>query len=167
MQISDQSTTTQFEALRQVKQKAAIARISDSLFWGENSNFQPRQIGEKLASNNINISQVRSLENIAFTTLKISDILDFLKRQVGRDTRKANWARENIGMQLIKELENLRSPANEVANSLSADASPAVAGDLPRQVHLELCREYIKHLSAEYLIKTISTQKSQRNDETY
>src|ERR1700704_2936424 len=43
-------------------------------------------------------SQIKNLESIANSALKVSDVLDFIKRNVGKDAR---WRTDNFGRNLL------------------------------------------------------------------
>src|ERR1700687_2809848 len=58
--------------------RAAIAEASDAQL----ENPQATQLAGRLARTGVKTAQVRNLENLAFTTDKVSDLLDFLKKQV-------------------------------------------------------------------------------------
>lgn len=120
--------------------RAEIARVSDE----QVTEGRPRHLASRLTQTELDKSQIRNLENLAYTTDKISDITDLLKKLIGRDTRGKRWAKDNIGLEVIGALESLRGEADKIAaNQLDAD--------LPRRVHLELCREFVKHLAAEFI----------------
>lgn len=140
-------------AVLRVRLRAAIARASDEQLEG----FRPRILGERLNKTRLEQSQVRNLENLAYTTDKISDITDLLKKLIGRDSRGTRWAQDNIGPELITALEALRAEADHIVDEIRDQLGGKVGGkvdpDLPRRVHLELCREFVKHLTAEFLYR--------------
>jgi len=84
----------------------------------------------------------------------VSDITDWLKLRVGRDSKREGWAKEGIGRDLVNELEGLRNDAKRIVDELRAGEGTAFAypvdPDLERQVHLRLCREFLKHLAAHF-----------------
>jgi hypothetical protein len=52
---------------------------------------------------------------------------------------------------LVTELEGLRSDARKIVNELRSKGNAFASDpDLERQVHLRLCREFIKHLAAHF-----------------
>ena len=120
--------------------RSKIAEVSDE----QVHEGRPRHLASKLTQTELDKSQIRNLENLAYTTDNISDITDLLKKLIGRDTRGKRWAKDGIGQEVIGALEGLRGEADKIAeNQLDAD--------LPRRVHLELCREFVKHLAAEFI----------------
>ncbi|MBI3013675.1 MAG: hypothetical protein HYY65_01115 [Candidatus Tectomicrobia bacterium] len=136
------------KALLRVAVRAAIARASDQQL----EDARPRILAERLTKTSLRNAQIRSLENLAYTTDKVSDITDFLKKQIGRDARSHGWAKESVGREVIAVLESLRQKADEIVNDERAHAADLDA-DLPRRVHLDLCREFVKHLAAEFMYR--------------
>jgi len=121
-----------------------IARESDRLY------AQAEPLAQKLlqayGKGEQGPTQIRNLENLAYTTDRLSDVYDLLKRQIGRSAPSQHWRFEGVGQEVLDALAGLSEPARLIANRLKA-ADP----DLPRQVHLMLIREYVKHLAAHYL----------------
>ncbi|MBZ0161053.1 MAG: hypothetical protein K8G79_13135 [bacterium] len=136
------------KALLRVALRAAIARASDQQL----EDARPRILAERLTRTSLKNTQIHSLENLAYTTDKISDITDFLKKQIGRDARSHGWAKENVGHEVIAALELLRQKADEIVNEERTHVAD-IDADLPRRVHLDLCREFVKHLTAEFMYR--------------
>lgn len=136
------------KALLRVVLRAAIARASDE----QVEDARPRILAERLTTTSLKNAQIRSLENLAYTTEKVSDITDFLKKQIGRDARSHGWAKEKVGHEVIAALELLRQKAEEIVNEQRKHVAD-IDADLPRQVHLDLCREFVKHLTAEFMYR--------------
>jgi hypothetical protein len=135
-------------ALLTIAVQAAIARASDEkLGKGAYDSLAERM------SRLVETSQVRTLESIAFTTDKVSDVTDLIKRSIGRDRKGRGWATEDLGRDLLIALQALRAEAERIVKDLPDALSGAVDADLPRRVHLELCRELIKHVAAEFLFR--------------
>lgn len=143
-----------------------------------------RQLAGQLAqSEKIDLTQVRSLESLAYSTDKISDLTDVLKKRIGRDVRGNRWAHEGVGQSLLSALEGLREKANQIADGLKKyktgevqDAQKLTAADtealrsyqlfyndLPRYSHLLLCREYVRHLAANFAY--VRPEEEQRYNE--
>jgi hypothetical protein len=104
-------------------------------------------------------AQIRNLENIANSASRVADILDFIKRQTGRQER---WRRNQFGSQLLERLDKpLRSEAETIFSQVQEAQSEAAKHRLGegdqleeddcRRIHILLCREFIRHLSAHYL----------------
>lgn len=128
-------------ALRVVLDQA-IARASDG-YDKRAQDYAGRLTGTKLDK-----TQVRGLETMASTTDRVSDITDWLKLRVGRDSKREGWAKEGIGRDLVTTLADLRNDAKKIVAELSR-TSP-VDPDLERRVHLRLCREFLRHLAAHF-----------------
>lgn len=120
----------------------AIARKSDEY------DREAQKYAEQLIATKLDKSQVRGLETLANTTDKVSDITDWLKLRVGRDSKREGWAKDGIGRDLLTTLEGLRNDARRIVDGLAKDY--ATDPDLERQVHLRLCREFLKHLAAHF-----------------
>jgi len=127
------------EVALRVALERAIARKSDGY------DQRARQYADQLVGTKLDKTQIRGLETLAGTTDKVSDITDWLKLRVGRDSGRERWAKEGIGRDLVNQLEGLRNDAKKIAQGLGR-GDP----DLERQVHLRLCREFLKHLAAHF-----------------
>jgi hypothetical protein len=136
-------------SLLRVALRAAIAQVSDEQI----AQGKPRAFASRSTKTNLENSQFRNLENLAYTTDKVSDITDLLKKSIGRDTKNQRWAKDKIGEELIGALDALRAKADEIVTNLHINLSNMTDPDLPRRVHLELCREFIKHLTAEFIYR--------------
>jgi len=123
----------------------AVARESDRL-------FEPaKSPAEKLRAAGLDRAQVHNLENIAYSTDRLSDIYDFLKKQTGRPGRLGQkWQHENVGPELLSALSSLGREANQIATTVRIEYPEAIDDDAARRIHLELCREYLKHVAAHY-----------------
>lgn len=99
-----------------------------------------RELAKQMARTKLKKSSIRGLESLAWSTDSVGDILDYIRIRTGRDTRNQEWGAGDIGADLANILEKLHT---EAANHL---------GEAPREqvqaLHLELCREFIKHLVA-------------------
>lgn len=98
-------------------------------------------------------SQLRGLENIANSTIRSSDILDYIKIQTGRSRPTTKWRHKAFGETLIEKMENqLPSDAQVVLDFVKGEVKDhqLVEDDL-RRIHIILCRELIKHTIANYL----------------
>ena len=120
----------------------AIARASDDC------DRRAQEYAGQLTGTKLDRTQIRGLETLASTTDKVSDITDWLKLRVGRDSGRDRWAKDGIGRDLVTTLEGLRTDAKNIVAELSR--SYTTDHDLERQVHLRLCREFLKHLAAHF-----------------
>jgi len=136
------------EVALRVALERAIARKSDDY------DQSARRYADQLVGTKLDKTQIRGLETLASTTDKVSDISDWLKLRIGRDSGRDRWAQEGIGRDLVNELEGLRRDAKEIVDKLRVGEGTAFAHpvdpDLERQVHLRLCREFLKHLAAHF-----------------
>ena len=158
--------TLQEMALR-VALDRAVARQSDEY------DRRAQEYADRLISTALDKTQVRGLETLASTTDKVSDITDWLKLRVGRDSKREGWAKDGIGRDLVTTLEGLRNDAKKIVAGLRVGEGRVGEGrvgegrvgegrvgegtafypidpDLERQVHLRLCREFLKHLAAHF-----------------
>lgn len=93
-------------------------------------------------------TQVRGLETLTATTSRFSEIINYVKRQTGKDT-KNEWT--TLGPKLISQLEDLEKKAEE----LSKD-------DVDRclDIKLLLARGWVNQVVCHYLYeKTIKEDK--------
>jgi len=140
----------QQERLLRVAVRREVAQASDAL------SPDVQEPAESLVrAPKLDTTQVRKLENLAYSTDKVSDITDFLKRQIGRSPHGERWRYDQVGLRVLDELTGLRRQADRIIGELSKTEgfTEAVDDDLPRRVHLDLCREYVKHLAAEFLYR--------------
>jgi uncharacterized protein YaaR (DUF327 family) len=91
-------------------------------------------------------SQMRNLENIANSTLKASDVLDYIKRQTGRSEKDKMWKKDNFGNELLDKLEKeLKKKRDQISDKLS------VTKEIDRlDIYLMLIREFIKQIVVHY-----------------
>lgn len=140
-EISEQT----IEIARRVVLEKYIARKSDDY------DQRAREIAVRLTNTELDKTQIRGLETLAYMTDKISDITDWLKTRVGRDEKHKRWAKDGIGRDLIATLERLRETAQEVVMEIEKGYPLSRKDpDLVRRVHLRLIREYLKHLAAHF-----------------
>lgn len=102
-------------------------------------------------------SQMSGLENLAYTTPKVSDILDLVKTQIGRK----RWP-VGEGDQILDALSDLKRNAQRIVRGLEVgeeDEANAV-----RRVHLLLCREFVKHTVSHFLYARRFTDEGQATD---
>lgn len=147
-------TPEQQRALARLAIKRAVAQASDSLF------ETAQGPAEKLQQAGLDTSQIHNLENIAYSTDRLSDIYDFLKKQMGRPGKLGQqWRHQGVGQELLDMLTGLRKRAREIVEGDKKDKTKGVKQQYPqgvdedteRQVHLMLCREYLKHVAAHFL----------------
>lgn len=129
------TTQTKIGVPVRLKLRREVARVSDGYY------ADAEKLAERMARAGLKTDQVRNLENVAYSTDKVSDVLDLVKRQIGR----GQWPLD-LGEAVLKALRNRRSEAERIAKAVDA-----ADDDLPRRAHLLLCREYVKHLAAHFV----------------
>ena len=131
-------------------QEIALRVALSQAIAGKSDEYDRRaqEYASRLTGTKLDKTQVRGLESLACTTDKVSDITDWLKLRVGRDSGRERWAKDGVGRDLFAELDGLRNDAQKIAAALSRTYS--LDPDQERQVHLRLCREFLKHLAAHF-----------------
>lgn len=112
---------------------------------------QAKELGEIAASLSAfgerHRAQITNLENIASSTWKFSDVLDYIKRQIARSDKSQRWRFNNFGNRLKEQIENeISEKRDEICKDLNIDENPAVA----QQVYLALIREFIHQVAVHY-----------------
>lgn len=102
-------------------------------------------------------SQMTGLENVAESTLKVSDVLDYIKRQTGR---REEWRRgfpgkggsdEWFGLRLKKYLENnLAERRNKICERLNIADQIDEDKHQRRHIHLLLIRQFLRQMVIQY-----------------
>ncbi len=124
---------TQMKILKQIAIKADLFREKTKSL-GE--------IAEKAFSDK-HKSQVKNLENIANSALKVSDVLDYVKRQTGRDKK---WKTEGFGEKLLQETEVfLKQTRDNICGNLQITSD-----EQKLEVYLLLIREFIRQIVIHY-----------------
>ena len=90
-------------------------------------------------------SQIKGLENIANCALKVSDVLNYIKRQTAKCRPNKSWRKDKFGASLLQfTSEELQRRCDAVAQQLGA-------ADVERQrIHLLLIREFMRQMVAHY-----------------
>jgi len=113
----------------------------------DNNNFYSKavSVGKKAAENGIKRNQITNLENIANTTFKVSDIIDYVKKQTARHRE---WQR-GIGDELLKFInEDVVTVSKEIKKEIEGDSGEGV---VPlRKIQLQLLRELIHSFAINY-----------------
>lgn len=97
-------------------------------------------------------SQMKGLENIADTTFKVSDVLDYIKKQIAR---RKGWttviAGQSLGESLKTYIEkDLKSAVESVCASVGIkNATEQDARDRQR-IHLDLTRQLVRQIVVHY-----------------
>ena len=104
------------------------------------------EFARELATTKVDKANIHGLETLAWSTESIADILDYIRVRVGRDSNERSWAKGGVGVRLAKVLErDIRKDAETFYEDKTGYPLDAV-----RQLHLELCREFISHLRSLY-----------------
>lgn len=123
------------DARLRLRLRQEIARASDGYYQ------KAEGLARRMKDEELKTAQVRNLENVAYTTDKVSDILDLVKKQIGR----GQWPLD-LGQDLLDALSERQAEARRIARDIDAKDI-----DLPRRIHLLLCREYVKHVAAHFI----------------
>lgn len=98
-------------------------------------------------------AQLTGLENIAETTLKVTDVLDYIKKQTARQRgwqKEVGENKERFGESLKKQIESGLEPfVNNVCNGFIDPTTPEGKQDR-QQAYLELVRQFIRQLVVRY-----------------
>ncbi len=101
-------------------------------------------------------SQMTGLENIAETTLKVTDILDYIKKQTAHQKGEQGWKKkvgakgELFGEVLKKDIESgLETFINNVCNGF-IDSTTDEGKQERQEVYLQLIRQLIRQLVVRY-----------------
>ena len=97
-------------------------------------------------------SQMTSLENIANSTLKVTDVLDFIKKQFAKAKPNEHWRKEDFGDELKRHIEqNLRKRREEICHVLEGVEEESIEG---QRIYLSLIREFVRQLVIHYEYRT-------------
>lgn len=98
------------------------------------------------AAREIKNSQLEKLRGVSECATKVSDVLNYIKRQAAR---RESWVEDDFADKLLDKVANrLRKDMEEVCSQLSG--SPADEAE-KQQIHLMLIREYIDQVVAHCL----------------
>ncbi|HLL77892.1 MAG TPA: hypothetical protein VKT25_00215 [Ktedonobacteraceae bacterium] len=102
-------------------------------------------------------SQMTSLENIAESTLKTTDVFDYLKKQIARydywqrPFREQRDASQGFGERLKSYLEtNLSERITSVSNAVGIGNATDADKQERREIHLLLMRQFIRQVVVQY-----------------
>jgi hypothetical protein len=116
----------------------------------DNDDFynKAKKFGETAARafGNRHKSQMKNLENIANSTLKVSDVLDYIKKQVSKP--KDSWKQNDFGEQLKVHIEGDIRTKNRKVICRTLD----IQEDSPeaQRIYLNLTREFVRQLVVHY-----------------
>lgn len=101
-------------------------------------------------------AQITGLESIANSTLKVSDVLDYLKKQTakaktGKEWRQQDAEHKELGRQLIAFIHNdLRGKRDAVCDSVANSTGQEPSELKKQQIFLALIREFVRQVAAQY-----------------
>jgi hypothetical protein len=88
-------------------------------------------------------SQIKNLESIASSALKVSDVLDYVKKQTSKDNA---WKQDEFGTKLLRYLEEDLSRS---VGTLALSQPVKDAGERQR-AHIQLIRQFANQIAAHY-----------------
>ncbi len=92
-------------------------------------------------------AQMKNLEYIANSALKVADVLDYVKKQIGKDDpKKPVWKKDDFGEKLLTHLE---TDVRKRAGTLTVNP-PVTDRAESQRVQLQLVREFIRQMVAQY-----------------
>ena len=107
-------------------------------------------------------SQMTSLENIANSTLKVTDVLDFIKKQFAKAKPNEGWRKDDFGIKLKKYIEqSLRKRREEICHVLEGVEEESVEG---QRIYLSLIREFVRQLVVHYEYRTSGGEPDGRDN---
>jgi len=103
-------------------------------------------IGEILASVfTNNRSQVKNLENLVYTTNRFTEVVNFIKNQMGKDIKRVDWAKKKndlmIGEYILEGLDRIDAKAKKIVKNTD---------DLFFDVRMRLLRGWIRQVITHY-----------------
>jgi len=136
---------------RKLKYLKEVNIIADQTEFREKA----KNMGEKAKTLFKDKAQMKNLENIANSSMKITDILNFIKRQTGKDKDRKNWYRNNFGPDLL-----------DIMEGYLAGASTSVKQNLEVTDHAEqmlidllIVREFIRQVVIHYEYRTVGQEQ--------
>jgi len=91
-------------------------------------------------------SQMKNLENIANSALKVSDVLDYIKRQTGKSRENDLWRKDRFGEKLLNDItETLKKNRDTICKRLDIAAEKDKL-----EVYLLLIREFVRQVVIHY-----------------
>src|SRR5438128_568595 len=124
-----------------------------------------QKFGQWAAQTGMRRAQITELENVANSSLKVSDILDYLKKQTaksknGREWRQhlttpqeagtetdANPVQQQLGPEMITFIsDRLRRERDVVCNGVGSVTQQLASEQEKQQVYLALIREFVRQV---------------------
>jgi hypothetical protein len=107
-------------------------------------------------------AQITGLESIANSSLKVSDVLDYLKKQTAKSQAGEAWRRRNdeqqeLGPELIAFINStLGNRRNLICSSVERVTEQAATEQERQQTYLALIREFVRQVAAQYELEVTS-----------
>lgn len=122
-------------------------------------SFQEQRSGTK---KNQHRAQMTSLENIAETTLKVSDVLDYIKKQTAHQD---GWKNEYEGKRFGESLKNyIEHDLDNIRNDVCRNVGIGYMTDIDKrdrqQVYLHLIRQLIRQIVVQYEYEVSELERS-------
>ena len=131
---------------QQMKILKEIAQVTDR----DDFYNRAKELGEAAsqAFGSRHRSQMTNLENIANSTLKVTNVLDYIKKQVAKDGRRQTWRKNNFGERLKDYIEqSLRARRREICGKLESVEENTSEG---QRIYLSLIRAFVSQLVVHY-----------------
>lgn len=104
-------------------------------------------------------SQITGLESVANGTQKVSDVLDYVKRQTARHKE---WS--VIGPALLTYIEETVRKKREAIVQRLKDANPKIDDYQQQEIAIQLVRALIAQIAAQYEYASMLSRKDARDD---
>ena len=130
---------------QQMKILKEIAQAADS----DDFCNQTRNLGEvaSRAFGSRHRNQMTNLENVANSTLKVTDVLDYIKKQVARADQHKTWRNNDFGENLKSCIErHLGHLRQQICSRLRVDENSPEG----QRIYLDLIREFVRQLVVHY-----------------
>lgn len=124
-------------------------------------SFQEQHSGTK---KNQHRAQMTGLENIAETTMKVSDVLDYIKKQTAR---QPGWTNEYEGQRFGESLKNyIEQDLEKIRNTVCVQIRIGSTTDEDKrdrqQVYLHLIRQLIRQIVVQYEYEVSELERNRR-----
>ena len=107
-------------------------------------------------------SQLTNLENIANSSLKVTDVLDYIKKQVAKAEKAKTWHQDGFGTRLKTYIEqSLCKQREDICGRLEGIEDSSVDG---QRIYLNLIREFVSQLVVHYEYRVTIGEKPDDNN---
>ncbi|HWW75417.1 MAG TPA: hypothetical protein VNZ44_08475 [Pyrinomonadaceae bacterium] len=100
-----------------------------------------RNVAKLRGADEMRESQIRNLVNLAAASRSVEEVTNFIRYQIGRDTKGKTWAHEGFGKAVIADIET-----GQVRKSLEAVVAQVSGADLVA-VRSELIALYLGYMN--------------------